>query len=80
MQNKNEIKFSLRGERRAKGSLPKGRPPKKKSKLRDIGPKGREGSDKNQFFSLIRKRENYLRGGGVKSKSPFLFGNSIGKF
>ena len=44
---------------------------KKKSKLRDIGPKGREGSEKNQFFSLIRKRENYLRGGGVKSKSPF---------
>ena len=53
---------------------------KKKSKLRDIGPKGREGSEKNQFFSLIRKRENYLRGGGVKSKSPFLFGNFIGKF
>ena len=52
----------------------------KKSKLRDIGPKGREGLEKNHFFSLIRKRENYLRGGGVKSKSPFLFGNFIGKF
>ena len=36
---------------------------KKKSKLRDIGPKGREGSEKNQFFSFIRKRENYLGGG-----------------
>ena len=49
MQNKNEIKFSLRGERQAKGSLPKGRPPKKKSKLRDIGPKGREGSEKSSL-------------------------------
>ena len=53
---------------------------KKKGKLRDFGPKGREGSEKNQFFSLIRKRENYLRGGGVKSKSPFFGGNFIGKF
>ena len=36
---------------------------KKKSKLRDIGPKGREGSDKNQFFPLIRKRKKLLKGG-----------------
>ena len=53
---------------------------KKKSKLRDFGPKGREGSEKNQKFSLLEKRENHLRGGGVNSKSPFLFGNFIGKF
>ena len=53
---------------------------KKKSKLRDIGPKGREGSEKNQFFSFIRKRENYLRGEGLNPKVPFLFGNFIGKF
>ena len=55
-------------------------PSKKKRKLRDIGPKGREGSEKNQFFSLIRKRENYLRGEGLNPKVPFLFGNFIGKF
>ena len=51
-----------------------------KSKLRDFDPKGREGSEKNQKFSLLEKRENHLRGGGVNSKSPFLFGNFIGKF
>ena len=45
------------------GELHKGCLQKKKSNLRDFGPKGREGSEKNQFFSLIRKRENYLRGG-----------------
>ena len=39
---------------------------KKKSKLRDIG-----GVRKKSVFSLITKRENYLRGGGVKSKSPY---------
>ena len=53
---------------------------KKKSKLRDFDPKGREGSEKNQKFSLLEKRENHLRVGGVNSKSPFLFGNFIGKF
>jgi len=47
---------------------------KKKSKLRDIGPKGREGSEKNQFFSLIRKRENYLGGEGLNPKVPFYLG------
>ena len=46
----------------------------KKRKLRDIGPKGREGSEKNHFFSLIRKRENYLRGEGLNQKVPFYLG------
>ena len=47
---------------------------KKKSKLRDIDPKGREGSEKNQFFSLIIKRENYLGGEGLNPKVPFYLG------
>ena len=41
---------------------------KKKSKLRDIGQLD------NQFFSLIRKRENYLRGEGLNQKVPFYLG------
>ena len=47
---------------------------KKESKLRDIGPKGREGSEKNQFFPLIRKRENYLGGEGLNPKVSLYLG------
>ena len=53
---------------------------KKKVNLGTLALKGGRGQKKIIFFSLIRKRENYLRGGGVKSKSPFLIGNFIGKF
>ena len=51
-----------------------------KSKLRDFDPKGREESKKNQYFSLLEKRENHLRGEGLTPKVPFYLGNLLVNF
>ena len=53
---------------------------KKKSKLSDFDPKGREGSEKNQKFSLLEKRENHLRGEGLTPKVPFYLGTLLVNF
>ena len=53
----------------------KGRLPKKKSKLRDFDPKGREGSEKNRKFSLLEKRGNHLT-----PKVPFYLGTLLVNF
>ena len=53
---------------------------KRKSKLRDFDPKGREGSENNKRNSLIRKRENHLRGEGLTPNVPFYLGTLLLNF
>ena len=50
-----------------KGGLQKN----KSVNLGTLALKGGRGQKNKQFFSLIRKRENYLRGGGVKSNKNY---------